>query len=109
YGYHGLIKEEKSLGQRFIVDAVLYAPLKEAGQSDKMVHSIDYGMAYDIIKQIVEGDSKNLLEAISEEIASALFHFFPLLKSCTIKVTKPDPPISGSLDSVAVEIFRKRT
>lgn len=108
YGHHGLFPEEKKLGQRFIVDATLCASLKEAGNTDDLTLSIDYGAAYEVIKDIAEGEPKNLIEAVAEEVAAALLHRFPALASCIIKVTKPNPPIQGHYESVAVEIERKR-
>ncbi|WP_077303769.1 dihydroneopterin aldolase [Terribacillus halophilus] len=108
YGYHGLFPEENKLGQRFTVDTVLELDLRKAGESDDMTQSIHYGQAYEIIKAVVEGRAKNLIEAVAEEIAKQLFTAFSLLEACTIKVIKPDPPIAGHYESVAVEIRRER-
>lgn len=108
YGYHGLFQEEKKLGQRFVVDIELFTPLQTAGTTDNMHDSIDYGKAYDTIKGVVEGGAKNLIEAVAEGIASALFKKFPSLNACSVKVIKPDPPIHGHYESVAVQIYRER-
>lgn len=108
YGYHGLYKEEKKLGQRFIIDVTLYTPLQTAGMTDDMNDSIDYGKVYNIIKAIVEGEAKNLIEAVAEEIARKLLKTFSTLQACSIKVTKPNPPIDGHYESVAVQIYRER-
>lgn len=108
YGYHGLYPEENKLGQRFIVDVELFLPLQKAGISDQMTDSVDYGKVYEIVKEIVEGKAKNLIEAVAESIAEALLSQFSLLKACQIKVVKPDPPIPGHYKSVAVEIYRER-
>ncbi|MCT1901837.1 dihydroneopterin aldolase [Oceanobacillus sojae] len=109
YGYHGLLPEENTLGQRFYVDADLYLSLKKAGESDAMEDSVHYGEAYEKIKHIVEEKRFNLIEAVAEAIAEELFVSFKLLEACTIHVTKPDPPIPGYYESVAVEIYRERT
>ena len=108
YGYHGLFPEEKKLGQRFIIDVELFTSLKEAGKTDDMHYSIDYGKAYAVIQQIVEGESKNLIEAVASNIAASLFHHFAMLEACRVKVTKPDPPIPGQYHAVAVDIYRER-
>ncbi|HLS66796.1 MAG TPA: dihydroneopterin aldolase [Pseudogracilibacillus sp.] len=108
YGYHGLFPEEKKLGQRFFVDVHLFVPLKQAGLSDKMEDSIDYSEVYTIVKRIVEGESKNLIEAVAEEIAKTLLQTFSSLHACKVKVTKPDPPIDGNYESVEVQIYRER-
>src|SRR5690625_1148847 len=109
YGFHGLLPEENKLGQRFKVDLVLYLNLSKAGKSDQMDASIHYGEVYQIVKKIVEGETKKLIEAVAETIAKALFEHFPLLEACRVKVIKPDPPIPGHYESVAVEIFREKS
>lgn len=108
YGYHGLFPEEKKLGQRFIIDAELFLPLHIAGKTDDMNDSADYGAVYKLIKDIVEGESKDLIEALAEDIAQQILANFKLVKACGIKVIKPDPPICGNYKSVAVEIYRER-
>ncbi|WP_077623929.1 dihydroneopterin aldolase [Sediminibacillus massiliensis] len=108
YGYHGLFPEENKLGQRFYVDLVLELDLKKAGMTDEMTESIDYGHVYQVTKHVVEGTAKNLVESVGEDIAQQLFASFQNLKACSVKVTKPDPPIPGHYESVAIEIYRER-
>ncbi|MEN1966438.1 dihydroneopterin aldolase [Lentibacillus sp. N15] len=109
YGYHGLFPEENKLGQRFLVDVELFMDLKKPGVSDQMDDSIDYGRVYGMIKDILEGEPKNLIEAVAEQVADKMLQSFMLLSACTVKVVKPDPPIPGHYQSVAVEIFREKT
>lgn len=108
YGYHGLLPEERKLGQRFQVDLELYLDLQKSGMSDQMADSIDYSKVYEVVKQVVEGEAKNLIEAVAETIAQQLLKTFDLLEACLVRVIKPDPPIAGHYDSVAVEIYRER-
>lgn len=109
YGYHGLFPEETKLGQRFLVDVELFLDLKKPGTSDQMEDSIDYGHVYGIIKDILEGEPKNLVETVAEQVANELLQSLELLNACTVKVIKPDPPIPGHYQSVAVEIHREKT
>src|SRR5699024_3767567 len=108
FGYHGLLPEENKLGQRFNVDVELFFDLKKAGETDNMNESVDYGHVFDIVKNVVEGKAKNLIESVAEEIAKQLLVTFNLLEACTVKVLKPDPPIAGHYESVAVEIYREK-
>ncbi|KAB8126415.1 dihydroneopterin aldolase [Gracilibacillus oryzae] len=108
YGYHGLFPEERKLGQRFSVDLILELDLSKPGKTDQMEHSINYGAAYKLVKEIVEGEAVNLVEALAENIATQLLLDFSLLQACNVKVYKPDPPIPGHYQSVAVEIYRER-
>jgi dihydroneopterin aldolase len=108
YGYHGLFSEEQKLGQRFEVDLELYLDLKKAGKSDRMEDSIHYGEVYNAVQRIVEGEPKQLIEAVAEDIASQLLRDFQILKACRVIVIKPNPPIHGHYHSVSVEIYREK-
>lgn len=106
YGYHGVFPEENKLGQRFIVDLVLYADLSKAGQTDELTYTVNYAEAYQIVQKIVEGQNVKLVEKLAEVIADRLLAAFAIVNKCTVKVIKPDPPIRGHYHSVAVEITR---
>jgi|SRR5699024_8699262 len=108
YGFHGVFPEETKLGQRFMVSIILELDLKEAGEKDDIDKSIDYGLAYQLTKQIVEGQAKKLIESVAEDISNNLLENLDLLQACTVKVFKPDPPIPGHYQSVAVEIYRSK-
>jgi 7,8-dihydroneopterin aldolase/epimerase/oxygenase len=108
YGYHGVFPEENRLGQRFIVDLVVSLDLKNAGETDDLEHSVNYGELYGICKEIVEGKPFKLIEAVAEAIAKKVFEKSGLILEVTVKVIKPDPPIPGHYQSVAVEITRSR-
>lgn len=109
YGYHGVFPEETQLGQRFIVDLIVETDLRRAGTTDQLEDSINYGELYEVCKQIVEGKPYKLVEAVAESLAEVLLTQFNTIDSLTVKVIKPDPPIPGHYESVAVEITRSRT
>lgn len=108
YGYHGVFPEENTLGQRFIVDLMVLVDLKKAGETDQLEHSVNYGELFQVCKEIVEGKPYKLVEAVAEKIAETVLMQFTLVSEVTIKVIKPDPPIPGHYQSVAVEITRSR-
>ncbi|AXF56619.1 dihydroneopterin aldolase [Salicibibacter kimchii] len=108
YAYHGVFPEENKLGQRFTVDVVLEADLKEATDRDDIRKSVDYGEVYEVTKRVVEGQTYNLVESIAEEVAAQMLKVFSIVARTTVKVIKPDPPIPGHYDHVAIEIVRDR-
>lgn len=109
YGYHGVYEEENKLGQHFIVDLTMTADLKEAALKDDLMQSVNYGDAYELVKEMVEGTTYNLVETITEKIAQAILAEHSIVEEVTVKVTKPNPPINGHYDAVAIEMTRKRT
>lgn len=109
YGYHGVYPEENELGQRFLVDLILEGDLRPASRSDDIAQTVDYGKAYELVRTIVEGEPKKLVETVTEQIAEAVLRSFPMIQKCCVKVIKPNPPIPGHYDSVAVEMTRTQT
>jgi dihydroneopterin aldolase len=108
YGYHGVFPEENRLGQRFIVDLAVETDLRRAGGTDRLADSVNYEELYRLCRTVVEENTFRLIEAVAETIARHLLEKFPAVKSCTVTVTKPNPPIAGHVGSVAVEITRTR-
>ncbi len=107
YAYHGVNPEERALGQRFTVDVVLEADLRRAGQSDDLVETVSYSAVYKVVRGIVEGEPRNLIEAVAEEIAAAILTGFPKVARVTATVRKPEVPMKGSLlDAAGVRITR---
>lgn len=108
YGYHGVYPEETKLGQRFYVTIIIESDLKKASQSDDVNDTIDYGLVYERVQCIMEGEPRKLLEKLAEEMTEDLLQNFSLAETVTAKIVKPNPPIHGLYDSVAVEITRRR-
>lgn len=107
YGYHGCLPEENKTGQPFYVDIVLYVDLRAAGNSDDLSKTIDYSNVYHIVREIVENHTYKLIEAVAEAIAGALLSQFPV-DAVDVTVHKPQAPVGGLLQDVAVTIERSR-
>lgn len=106
FGYHGVFEEEAFLGQKFLVDGVLYLDTRLAGKTDQLKESLDYGQACQLMKQIVEQERYQLIEALAEELCKRLLLTFPKLQKVELTVKKPWAPVRISLDTVAVSICR---
>lgn len=107
YGFHGVAPEEKALGQRFVVDVEVSADLAAAGQSDDLEQTINYARVHRLVKEIVEGPSLNLIEAVAERIAAAVLGL-ARVEAVRVRVHKPWAPIKGSTTATAaVEITRR--
>jgi dihydroneopterin aldolase len=107
YAYHGVNPEEQALGQRFTVDVVLAVDLRRAGQSDELANTVSYSAVYKVVRGIVEGEQRQLIEAVAEDIAAAILTEFPRVARITVTVRKPEVPMKGSmLDAAGVRITR---
>ncbi len=108
YGYHGVNPEEKAQGQSYLVDLEAEVDLARPGLTDGLEDTVSYTHLYRAIRAIMEGESRNLLERLAQDIADRLLADFPL-EAVTVTVRKPNPPIKGSfIDYAAVSIHRRR-
>jgi len=108
YGYHGVSPEERSLGQRFVVDLDVEADLRPAGISDELSDTVSYTLLFNAVRAVVEGSPRKLLESVAEAAAGAVLDEFPVT-AVRVRVTKPAPPIKGAvLDAASVEVYRRR-
>ena len=108
YGFHGANPEERALGQSYVVDLAVELDLRRAGESDQLEHTVSYTRLYRAVQGVLEGESKNLLEAAAQAVADRVLAEFPV-KAVRVLVKKPRPPIRGSvIDNAAVEIYRVR-
>ena len=105
YAYHGVFEEENRLGQKFEVDLELHINLERTGKSDSLEDTVNYALVYNIVKDLVTGTKKKLLESLAQSIADKLLNIYPL-REITVRVRKLQPPIPGHLRSVSVEITR---
>lgn len=106
YGRHGVFPEEKTMGQKFIVDVELSLDLKKAGLTDDLAHTPNYADIYSLIKNIVTIKSFNLIEALAEAIAQNILTSYQV-EQVIVRVKKPHAPISGIFDYMGCEIVRR--
>ena len=108
YGFHGVNVEERSLGQSYVVDLAVEMDLGVPGRSDRLEDTVSYTHLYRSVQKVLEGESKNLLEATAEAVARRILDEFPV-DAVQVRVKKPRPPIKGSfVENAVVEIYRVR-
>ncbi len=107
YGFHGVDPAEKALGQRFIVDLAVERDLRKPGRTDSVSDTVSYATLFKLTRAVVEGPSRDLIEAVAEGIAEAVSRAFPELDLVAVRVRKPGAPVRGSVfDCASVEITR---
>ncbi len=105
YGYHGVTAAEKETGRTYEVDCELEVDLAEAGHTDQLSDTIDYGEVYELVRTTVEGTAFALLEGLATALAIKILDRFPAYR-VTLKVRKMTPPIAGHIKFIEVEITR---
>jgi dihydroneopterin aldolase len=104
YAYHGAQKEEKILGQRFLVDIEYEI---DSPQKDELEFTVDYTEVYNKTKNIIENFNFKLLETLANQIALKIFED-KRIKNIIVRVIKNSPPIKGILENVSAEVNLKR-
>ena len=101
YAYHGVLEQERRVGNTFVVDLTLTAPLEKAVQSDQLEDTINYAEVYELTKQEMNIPSQ-LLEHVAGRICRALRHHFPQIEQIEIRISKLNPPFGGDVHSASV-------
>ena len=106
YGYHGLLKEESVLGQKFFIDIEIETSTKEAGINDDFTKTINYAEVYEITREFTEDKRFNLIEALAENIAAEVLNRLDIAHSVMVRIRKKEAPVKGIFDYMGVEIRR---
>lgn len=107
YGYHGVLPEEKTLGQQFRFDLRLTMDECRGVRTDDVADTVDYTEVIDLVTEVATCTSYDLLERLAGAVADAVLDRFPV-DSVWVRVTKPHPPIPCALQSVGVSLEAAR-
>lgn len=107
FGYHGVLPEERTMGQWFEIDVEIWGDLSKAAESDNVEDTLNYQQVYRDIKAIVEGEPVNLLEHLTHKIICNIMAL-PLPERVLVRVKKPQAPLKGVLGYAGVEMIRSR-
>ncbi|HEY7584327.1 MAG TPA: dihydroneopterin aldolase [Acidimicrobiia bacterium] len=107
FAHHGVLPEEKQIGQRFLIDLDIEADLRAAETSDSLADTIDYGSLAEKVHELVAGSRWNLIEKVAGEIAKSVLSI-PSVTAVAVTVHKPNAPIAVDFADVSVTIERQR-
>jgi len=108
YGYHGVPDAEQQIGHRYRVDLVLELDLHQAGRTDQLEHTVNYGEVARLVQQIGTGQQVRLMETLAERLCAAILERFPLVGRVQVRVAKRLPPTGTIVELAGVEICRSR-
>jgi 7,8-dihydroneopterin aldolase/epimerase/oxygenase len=105
YSFHGHFKEERIVGNKFIVNLTIDTDMTKPQESDNLKDAVNYQRLYEIVKLQMEVKS-HLLEHIAGRILDAIYTEMEGVEKVTVKVSKMNPPMGGKIGSVSVVISR---
>ena len=104
HAYHGVLPEEATLGQRFVLDLeCAYHPPSEPW-TDELSHTVSYAELCEQIRELCEQRRFKLLESLADAIVERLRAEFPKLEYIRVCLHKPSVPLAALLDEAAVEL-----
>ncbi len=105
-GRHGALEEERRLGQPFLFDVTLV--VHDAGvRSDRLADTVDYTGVVARIREVSDGRSFNLIEALAAAIADDLLDRYPVSR-VRVRVRKPEVRLEAPVEYTAATVERVR-
>lgn len=96
HAFHGCLPEETKIGCRFSVDVSFEADFNAAMESDNLDNAVDYVLVHAIVREEMAIPSA-LIEHLAARILKRLKSEFKNVVTCTVAVTKFNPPVNGQL------------
>ena len=103
HAFHGVMEQEKTVGNDYIVNVKLNVNVQKAATSDNVSDTINYASVYDIISKAMS-ERSHLIEHVAYKIGEKLIKAFPLITDLEINVKKLNPPIEAECSGAGVEI-----
>ena len=107
FAFHGVMPEEKVLGQKFVLSFELDLDLRKAGKNDDLTKTVHYGELAHKVEEEFTKTSYDLIEKAAEEICEFVLLNYPIVKKVKLLLKKPWAPTRKNVEYVAVEIERK--
>ena len=108
YAYHGASDQEQTVGHRYRVDARLSVDIRAASATDRLSDTVSYSRVAKRLMEVGITEQFRLLEALSQRMADTIFAEFPTVQAITLRAMKLCPPMNAIVESVGVEIERRR-
>jgi len=105
---HGVLSEERTRPQRFVIDAEVWLETDGYARSDDYRRAVCYGAILDTIIEVAGGPHKCLIEGLALSIVDELLRRFRPIDAVRITVHKPEAPLRGKFADVGVILTRRR-
>lgn len=107
YAHHGLVAEERSLGQRFEFDVQVDVPHCVACRSDEPSDAVAYEAIAAVIVEVATNFRFSLMEALADAVCMELLAEFPISR-VRLSVSKTAPSMPHTVARATVVLERTR-
>lgn len=101
HAYHGVLPQERIVGNDYVVNVTVDYPLDAACKSDDVADTLNYAELAELIKAQMAIQS-NLLEHVVGRIATAVLERFAAAEAVEIDLRKIAPPMQVDADGAGV-------
>jgi dihydroneopterin aldolase len=106
-GFHGVLPEERRVGQLFVVDVELSVDTRAAASGDDISATVDYSTLAHLLAEVIGGEPVSLIETLAQRLADVCLGD-PMVRGVEVTVHKPDAPVGLPVSDVMVTIQRGR-
>jgi dihydroneopterin aldolase / 2-amino-4-hydroxy-6-hydroxymethyldihydropteridine diphosphokinase len=103
----GALPHEREVAQPVRIDLSLQVDLRDAGRTDELADTANYGDVTQRVADAVRESKDVLLERLAERVAEVAVGF-DRVEGVEVTVTKVRPPIPEVIENTAVRIHRRR-
>ncbi len=103
----GALPHERELAQPIRLDLSLHVDLHDAGRSDELGDTVNYGEVSERVADVVREAKDVLLERLADRVAEVLVGF-DRVEAADVTVTKVRPPIPEHVETTSVRVTRRR-
>lgn len=103
---HGCNPDEKINPQRFLFSAEIFYDFSQAAKSDDLTKTISYSDVKKTLTAFCVNNCFDLIETLATRACDEILKKYPARK-VILSVKKPDAPMSGTFDYVAVEVEKE--
>jgi dihydroneopterin aldolase len=105
-GFHGVLPEERSVGQLFVADVSLEVDTAAAAAADDLDLTVDYSDLAHRLAEVIAGPPVSLIETLAQHLADVCLAY-SLVDAVEVTVHKPDAPVGLPVSDVLVRIRRE--
>ncbi|MFM2072841.1 MAG: dihydroneopterin aldolase/2-amino-4-hydroxy-6-hydroxymethyldihydropteridine pyrophosphokinae [Actinomycetota bacterium] len=103
----GVLPHERMTAQPIQIDIDLFVNLRDAGRTDELADTANYGDVAERVAAVVRESKDLLLERLADRVAELVLGI-DRVDAVEVTITKLRPPIPETLDSTSVRIHRHR-
>lgn len=103
YAYHGFYKEERVIGNKYLLDIKFDVDFEAAALTDEIEGTVNYQEIHELTKAEMNIKSK-LLEHVGGRIIASLKKHFDQISNIEVKISKLRPPLNGVVNKISVII-----